>query len=123
MVAGSSTASLGQGPSAGAVSVSHGLGYQGLADGYQFNGSASASSSVVVVPVTTETQTVTETATSYTTTTTTITRTVTGPGGVQVVTEVQTITVPVGDRGLGVRKLLLPLGLLAFLVLLLLARR
>lgn len=54
--------------------------------------------------------------------TTTVTRTITGPNGeTSVVTEVQTITI--GGEAPGKRNIVLGLGVLAFLILLLLARR
>ncbi|BBC20958.1 hypothetical protein [Aeropyrum globular virus 1] len=127
----STAASIGQGPSAGSVSVGYSLGLAGLVNDYQFTSQATADSAVVVVPVQTETFTITETETSTTTYTytdtytsvITTTYTATGPGGTRVVTEVQTITLTGEGGGLNLRSLLVPLGLVAVAILFMLMRR
>jgi len=90
------TASIGAGPSVGAVSAAYSLGVGLAADSYQAGTVAPGDPATVVVPPpATYTTTITNTTTEYITQTITVTRTITESGTTQVITEIQTVTIPV----------------------------
>lgn len=115
------TAGLGAGPRVGGVSASQSLAYQGLANNYEFNGSATGNTRLIIIPPP-NTVTITNTTTLTKTYTYTVTKTVTGPNGeTKVVTEIRTVTIP-QEKHVD-KRVLYGLGVLALLFLLILARR
>ena len=115
------TAGLGSGPRVGGVSASQSLAYQGLANNYEFNGSATGNSTLIIIPPP-ATRTVTNTTTVTKTYTYTVTKTITGPNGeTTVITQIRTVTIPQEKHY--DKRVLYGLGVLALLFLLILARR
>ena len=115
------TAGLSSGPRVGGVSITSDLAYQGLANNYEFNGSATGNTSLIIIPPP-NTVTITNTTTLTKTYTYTVTKTVTGPNGeTTVVTQIRTVTIP-QEQHID-KRVFYGLGALAFLFLLLMAKR
>ncbi len=115
------TAGLGEGPRVGGVSITDNLAYQGLANNYEFNGSATGNTSLIIIPPP-ATRTVTNTTTVTKTYTYTVTKTITGPNGeTTVITQIRTVTIPQEKQY--DKRILYGAGVLVILFLLLLAKR